>query len=128
MTAQLREITHTRQVPGEPRRRWFSSDALDLVVWFGDDGGIVGFQLCYDKLHAERALTWWARGHRLQHMAVDDGEPGGMRHKSSPVLVPDGVLDASKVLADFRAAAHELPPAIVAVVVAQLGNGAPPGR
>lgn len=125
MTALLREVTHVRQVPGEPRRRWFSSDALDLVVWLGDDEAIVGFQLCYDKLRAERALTWWAHGHRLQHMAVDDGEPGGMRHKSSPVLVPDGVLDAPTLLAEFRAAAGELPPAIVAAVVAQLGDIAP---
>lgn len=125
MKSPLREVVRVRQVPGELRRRWFSSDALDLVVWFDDDGVIAGFQLCYDKLHAERALTWHARGHRLQHMAVDDGEPGGMRHKSSPVLVPDGVLDAPKLLAEFRAAAGELPPAIVAAVVAQLGDIAP---
>lgn len=120
MTTPLREITHTSQVPGDPRRRWFSSDALDLVVWLGDGDEIAGFQLCYDKLHAERALTWWANGRPLSHMAVDDGEPGGMRHKSSPVLVPDGALDAPKVLADFRAAAGELPPAIVAKIISEL--------
>lgn len=127
MTTPLREITHTLQVAGDPRRRWFSSDALDLVVWLGDGDEIAGFQLCYDKLHAERALTWWADGSPASHMAVDDGENTGIHHKSSPVLVPDGALDAPKVLADFRAAAGELPPAIVAVVVAQLGNGVPPG-
>ena len=55
--AMLTEIEKTRQIPGEGIRRWFRDDELDLIVWYGDDGSIEGFQLCYDKLQHERALT-----------------------------------------------------------------------
>ncbi len=33
---ELVEIIHVRQVPGDPRRRWFSSDDMDLIVWYDD--------------------------------------------------------------------------------------------
>ena len=45
----------TRQSTREPRRRWFSDDDFDLVVWFSDSGVIVGFELCYDRSRVERA-------------------------------------------------------------------------
>ena len=56
----LRELADIRQVPGEPRRRWFSSPDLDLIVWLDDADTMLGFQLCYDKSRGERALTWRA--------------------------------------------------------------------
>ena len=46
----LREIVDVRQVPGEPKRRWFSSDDIDLIVWLDDSGAPVSFQLCYDVI------------------------------------------------------------------------------
>ena len=55
---ELVEIIHVRQVPGDPRRRWFSSDDMDLIVWYDDSDAPIGFQLCYDKLRSERALRW----------------------------------------------------------------------
>ena len=85
----LRELPDTRQIEGEPKRRWFNSPELDLIVWLDEDDAPVGFQLCYDKHHGERALTWRA-GRGYDHAAVDDGEQTPAQHKSTPILVADG--------------------------------------
>jgi len=45
----LTESANVRQFKGEPRRRWFQSQTEDLIVWYADDGSILGFQLCYDR-------------------------------------------------------------------------------
>jgi hypothetical protein len=96
----LREIRDARQVAGEGRRRWFSDDYLDLVVWHaGDD--VTGFQLTYDLGGSPRAITWdWKNGYL--HTGVDDGEEAG-RMKKSPILVADGVLDRDRLVGEFRA-------------------------
>jgi len=92
----LKESRHVKQVPGENRRRWFSSSDMDLTVWSDDRGEIAGFELCYDKGRAERALRW-RRGAGFVHERVDDGEGRPGRHKATPVLLPDGVFDANKI-------------------------------
>jgi hypothetical protein len=51
----LREVL-ARQPRQEPRRRWFSGDDFDLIVWFDDLDAIAGFELCYDRSEVERAL------------------------------------------------------------------------
>ena len=53
----LREIA-ARQVPGDPKRRWFTSPRIDLFVWLDEHDSPSGFQLCYDKESREHALTW----------------------------------------------------------------------
>lgn len=117
---ELREVTHVKQVPGEDRRRWFSSSAMDLVVWYGGDGAISAFQLCYDKPNRERALTWKAGDTGITHATVDDGEAFPLGHKSTPILLPDGAWDAADVLARFTAAARALPPEVAHFVEDQL--------
>ena len=104
----LRELPDTRQVPGEPRRRWFSSQELDLIVWLDETGAVVGFQLCYDKSRGERVLTWRA-GRGYEHAAVDDGEALPAHHKSTPVLVADGRLDRDRVAVLFAEASTAVP-------------------
>ena len=74
----IHEVKRTRQVPGEGFRRWFTDSDFDLIVWYegqDEDGPIAGFQLCYDKQGAERALTW-RRATGFSHEKVDDGETG----------------------------------------------------
>ena len=56
----LRELPRVRQVAGEPRRRWFHGHEMDLVVWEGEDGAPLGFQLAYDKHRDEHSITWRA--------------------------------------------------------------------
>ena len=116
----MHEVHPTRQVPGEPRRRWFSSSELDLIVWYDPGGVPVSFQLCYDKGKNERALTW-EPSTGLIHSTVDDGELSvGMRYKATPVLAPDGPLDVARLAARFTEASAGLPGEIVAFVATRL--------
>jgi hypothetical protein len=105
----MREVHPTRQVPGEPHRRWFSSAELDLIVWCDAGGSPVSFQLCYDKGRNERALTW-EPSTGLSQSAVDDGESEpGLRYKATPVLAPDGPLEVQRVAAHFDAVSTDVP-------------------
>ncbi|HLW74838.1 MAG TPA: hypothetical protein VKT74_07200 [Gammaproteobacteria bacterium] len=96
----LREIADVRQIEGEPLRRWFTDEHFDLVVWINETRDIVAFQLCYDKMRSERALTWKVDS-GFTHDAVDDGENREGRYKATPILVPDGVFDPGTVAAKF---------------------------
>ena len=112
----LSELASVRQTPGEPRRRWFTSEDFDLIVWYGEDGAALGLQLCYDKRRRERAITW-KPGAGFRHSAIDDGEAGaGQRYKSTPVLGAGERFDAARVWRLFRQAAGTLPADIVALV------------
>lgn len=54
-------------------RRWLVDESFYLIVWYDSLGAVHGFQLCYDKPGAERALTWISnRG--FSHTQVDHGE------------------------------------------------------
>ena len=102
----FREIPGVKQIPGEPLRRWFSCEAMDLFVWTGESGEVVSYQLSYDKPHLEKALSWSVeRG--FSHDDVDDGSRPG-RHPGSPMLVADGEFAASRVLVLFQANANAL--------------------
>ncbi len=104
----MKELLNARQIAGEPRRRWFSSQDFDLIVWLSEGQGFIGFELCYDKRGRERSLLWnLASG--FSHMAVDNGEQRPGKFKSSPTLLPDGNFEAQRVCADFLAASGDLP-------------------
>ena len=115
----MREDINIRQIPGDLRRRWFSSADFDLIVWFNDDGGFAGFQLCYDKAGIERSLVWRPSG-GFSHMVVDDGEHRYGKHKASPVLVPDGYFDARRIRGAFFSEAASLPEEIKSYVLETL--------
>lgn len=93
-------MTSVRQIRDEPNRRWFQDEDSDLVVWIDDRRAIVGFQLGYDKIHDERALTWHA-GCGFLHSGVDSGEGQPGRHKAAPLLAADGAFDAETVASAF---------------------------
>jgi hypothetical protein len=79
----------------------------------------VGFQLCYCEGADEKALTW--RDHvGFTSNRVDDGESRPGRPKMTPILVPDGSVDASTLLREFREQGTEIDPAIVAFVSRKL--------
>jgi hypothetical protein len=119
----LREISSTRQHPDEPRKRWFSSASMDLVTWFDGDDVLVAFHLCYDKPHAERAVVWGQQGARLEHLVVDDGEATPGKHKASPVMITGSYLPLQRVREKLLLEAAELPPVILADVLARLDTG-----
>lgn len=93
----LREIKDVRQLKDEPHRRWFTDEHFDLILW-GKETDIVGFQLCYDKAHSERAVTWKVES-GFHHDGVDGGEGRAGRYKGTPILVADGSFDAGNVAA-----------------------------
>lgn len=103
----LYEIAHIKQWPGEPVRRWFTDDYFDLVVWFDPCGGVIRFQLSYDKRRYQRALTWeTATGY--MHSRVEDGEERPGRLKSSPVLLVEGEFDKRLIADRFQRSCADL--------------------
>jgi len=104
----LREEQDVRQIPGDLKRRWFSDDFFDLIVWFDDRGRFHGFQLCYDRTAAPRALTW-RKDLGYAHDKIDDGESRAGLHKSSPMLSRDGFFDAKSIGDRLEAAGAGLP-------------------
>ena len=117
----MKERLNVRQIPGEARRRWFSSDDFDLIVWFSDEQSCIGFELCYDKRGRERSISWRSGG-SFSHMAVDDGESRPGRYKSSPILIPDGIFDAKRIHEDFWQVSHSLPQDIAGYVLQTLAG------
>ena len=114
----LREIKNTRQVPGEPVRRWFFCHEQDLLIWFDKNGRPVAFQLAYGKFRDEHAIRWKV-GRGFVHHGVDDGESNAIG-KEAPLLVPDGAFPANNVLQRFLALSEEMPQEIVEFVAARL--------
>ena len=110
----LREIPSTRQIPAEPRRRWFFSHQQDLVVWYDAHDNIVSFQLAYNKYREERSIYWQA-GKGFSHHDVDDGEQTPFR-SDTPLLTVDGAFDHAQVLKEFLEIAQDLPEEIISFV------------
>ena len=117
----LREVCDVRQIPGEPRRRWFSDDDFDLIVWFAEDDTITGFQLCYRSGQESKALTWH-RGKGFLHCSIDEGEADFAYFKQSPILVPDGVFDKDPVHASLRQATKDIPPGLAQFVLRKIAE------
>ena len=115
----LREYLPARQVPGEPRRRWFASPRCDLIVWLRDDETVKGFQFCYDKDATEHALTWMAdRG--FNHMRVDTEGGDLSSGRGTPLLVTNGVFVPSRILELFRAECQLIPEEFVKLISEKL--------
>jgi hypothetical protein len=102
----LQESEYVRQVIGEPKRRWFSDDYFDLIVWVNESNTILSFQLCYDKVAQPRALNWQSEGYA--HLGIDDGESRTGKPKATPILVPDGTFNKDGVVAAFEKACGEM--------------------
>ncbi len=95
----LKEVHNVKQDGSDSHRRWFTDQYFDLIVWYGPDEKIAGFQLCYDKATDEHAVTW-RQGEGFSHHRIDDGELSG-RSKMTPILVQDGVFDKKTITDRF---------------------------
>jgi hypothetical protein len=116
----LRELSKSRQIENESYRRWFSDNYFDLIVWY--DAGkttIVGFQLCYDKLGMERAITWH-KDKGFSHNRIDDGEAPFEHAKMSPILVSDGVFAKDTIADKFKALSVGIDPNIAEFACAKI--------
>lgn len=115
----LKEIQNVKQIPNELPRRWYTDEDMDLIIWLHEDGSISGFQLAYDKLKIEHALTWDAQVGFL-HNRVDDGEGRAGKYKASPVLIPDGEFQAKDVAERFKNRAADVDEVISSFVYEKL--------
>ena len=106
------------QVPGEPRRRWFTDEHFDLIVWLAADDRVDGFQLCYDLGHAEHALTWDRSG-GFSHDCIDDGESSPTRNRT-PILLADGPFPAGEILSRFEQGCDQVEASICSLVVEKI--------
>ena len=117
----LAEVASVVQWPGEPRRRWFAAESMDLLLWVDEHGAPVGFQLGWRDGSRSHAIT--AReGQPLSHTAVDEGSRGGAKFGQSAILrsaVDD--YDLSLIQPRFALASHALPSALRDYVLQQLG-------
>ncbi len=121
----LVEIKHVRQIRDDARRRWFTSTELDLTLWYDKQDKLLGWQFCYDKNHAEHALSWYADA-GYAHTAVDDGEAhGAMKHKSTPVIAKNAALDKVRVLALFVDNSQQVPAEIVRSISQKIAEYSP---
>ena len=116
------ELINIRQIPGEKRRRWFTSVDMDLIIWFNADHNPSNFELCYNKQTHEKSLRWSASG--IEHSAVDGGENTPGRYKSTPVLREASRFDADKIKSLFAVECTSLPADIVEFVMSALDNPA----
>ncbi len=91
-----------REVTGDRPRMWMMDPYMDLIFWYLPDGGIYGFQLCYDKESDERSLTWLHYG-SFTHTRIDSGETGALDAKASPVPVAGGFYDYAQLRKQFEA-------------------------
>lgn len=109
------EVPDTRQIAGESRRRWWIDSDLELIAWFDKDNRIIAFQLCYEINGVEKALTWREK-HGFFHSGIDDGEGRPGRHKSTPILILNGIFDKETVGKRLARSAQGLPGDIASFV------------
>ena len=116
----LIEFKGTQQIAGERRRRWFSSTDMDLIVWYGEDDSIAGFELYYDKNIREHVFIWGADS-GFVHLAVDDGEQKPvLDYKEAPILIPDGHVDPNRIRYLFEGSREHLPAEVATLVLSKL--------
>ncbi len=120
MAESFHEYRYVRNIPGEPRLRWFQSDYFELFVWFEQDDTPIAFRLCYDRGYQEHAITWEKATGYLRHDKVDDGQ-AIESYPRSPILVrlthsiPTGVIER------FQQTPGEIPTNIRQLIVDRLG-------
>lgn len=113
------ESRHVRQILGEAKRRWFTADSLELIVWVEQDDTIVGFQLCYETSGNPKAVTWNLSSGYL-FSGIDDGDVRFGKHKQSPILVANGRFQKGEILALFTSHSEGLPEEYGRFVISKL--------
>ena len=116
----LREFPNIRQPEG---RRWFGDDYFDLIVWFDQQGKIIGFQLCYDLSGDEHALTWHEKT-GFSHQRVDDGDLQ-RPFKATPILVADGPCDSAAIWRLFKERSSSMDEKVARFVLSKIAGFSP---
>jgi hypothetical protein len=82
---------------------------MDVIIWIDESRSITAFELYYDKNINEHVLVW-RDGSGFSHLAVDDGEQKPvLSYKEAPILIPDGVFEADRVMRLFERTREDIP-------------------
>lgn len=113
-----------KKVPGDKPRKWMIDDKLELIVWYWDEKQekerIFGFQLVYDRMKNEHAVTWNLQ-HGFLHHSVDQGEDKPGRDRT-PMLIPNGPLPKNRLITSFFKRSKEIPQDIRNLVLEKLNE------
>ena len=82
------------------RRRHFLDDVLELFVWLDTDGTMTSFQLCYDRLGRERAITW-RLGSGFEHDAIDAGDDMPTKNRTPLANPIADEIPFARLMAEF---------------------------
>ena len=115
----LEEIGFPGEADGKLIKRWFTDAYFDLYIWLDEHSDVSSFQLCYNKPNDEHALTW-KLPNTYYHQQVDDGENHPGKSKSTPVLLPDGAVDAYSLADRFSRESQNIEPTVAAFVRAKV--------
>lgn len=110
----------TRQ-DDDQQRLWFSDTNHDLFVWLDDKEHVVSFQFSYNKLHNEHIIVW-DRDKGYSHDKIDNGEVASGHYKMTPIMIPDGEADFSKLSSEFKHISSELDPSLADFIYQQLSG------
>jgi len=88
----LREIKRICQRDAEAKRRWFTSPLMEVFLWENVAGCVVGFDLTYDKPHAEKAISWRLSERMRSSRVLLDGQNAG-GHPGTPLLIANAPVD-----------------------------------
>jgi hypothetical protein len=95
---------------------------MDVIIWIDENRSIRAFELYYDKNVNEHVLVWRDRS-GFSHLAVDDGEQKPFLHyKETPILIPDGVFEADRIMRLFETTREDLPAELFKFVHHELGK------
>lgn len=109
----FKELKNVRQIPGEPLRRYFTHDDIDLLVWVRKNR-VFGFQLITPWRESQIAITWYD-GKGLSLGEVDDGEGRPARPKMSPLLVSQD-FKITTIQDIFQVISEKLPPGLATII------------
>ena len=108
------------------RRRHYLDDALELFVWLEAAGTIVSFQLCYDRLGRERAITWRVDG-GFEHDSLDAGDETPTKNRTPLAHPIADDIPFARLLAEFDGRSGsmdvEIREAVRQRLLAELGSG-----
>lgn len=102
-------------------KRWFSDQAHDLLVWLNKEGGVIAFQLSYNKGDNEHLLSW-SEQQGYSHGRIDDGEDVCQHLKMSPIMVSTGTPNYAQVAEIFRSISASLEPGLVEFIYRKLAE------
>ena len=114
----LQECFNVSQHRGEPRRRFFFDDCLQLYTWTDSQGRVVAFELAYDLWRDARAFRWQSEC-GMEHYRIDDGESKAFR-KSVAILRPDRSRIDRRLREELLRRSVLLEPEVAVVVLREL--------